>query len=87
MSYDNWKLDYPAHYDFEGNWCEECDIEIDDNSETLCEGCQEEEAPLVEKAIIRKGAISLKWTDGKFSHYYPNVRSMPEGMFRQMRAE
>ena len=35
------------------------------------------------RAIIRKGAISLKWSDGSFSHYYPNVRSMPRGMFRK----
>lgn len=34
-------------------------------------------------SVFRKGCISWKWTDGAFSHYYPNRRVMPNVLFRK----
>ena len=44
--YDNWKLDYPEHYDFEDEaecTCEGCEAEISEVVATesgLCEDCE-----------------------------------------------
>lgn len=39
--------------------------------------------PLIEKSVHRHKVISVKYTDGTWGHYYPNVRSMPKKMFRE----
>ena len=52
--YDNWKRDYPKHYDYdESNWCDRCNAVIDtddmfepactcDPTDFTCEGCGSE---------------------------------------------
>ena len=42
--YDNWKLDYPSHYDYESeHMCEECGCEIKEviaEESGYCEECE-----------------------------------------------
>ena len=52
-----------------------------DNLPSHIKNCFQPPKPLILTSIHQKGAISILYEDGQWGHYYPNVRSMPKGMF------